>query len=215
MANRIPQQGGLGGLLDVPDPSPLPEPGLLTRLLFESEWTLAIALGAAGIFAFLLLNSRGRAKDGLKAAGVAALLAVAALFTSRLVTTEREQMAAMTRDLVAMVARGESAGLRSIFSTDARLTAAPGIGEVELDRVLSLTGEFFGPGGRYELSDHRIRDLQATTDGPNVGRVQVKVWVKHKGSGWINNSWWLLDYQRDAAGEWKVVELRALAVQGR
>lgn len=188
---------------------PLPKPPALESLLFESPALLIIALVVLALAGFFGFRAQGRASRGALLAGISLLLAGALYLMSALITTPREQMANRTRELVRAVAEADLAMLESLLDPDARLVwirqstiyTRPQL----LERVRQDMGE------RYRVEDWAILKLQATRDGPRVGRTQTQVRVN---AGGLNFSWWKIDWRLGDDGQWRVVGIEPLFIGG-
>ncbi len=179
--------------IDVPSPPPLDPGPALSRLFLESPWWVVGVLAALAVVAYATLNRRGRFQAGIRTA--LALLAAAGGIglLATMVETPRERMRAAGQALVRSVAEADSASLGALLAPDARLVyfASPeGIGR---EAILDLVDRRFR--NDYRVREWSIVDSQATVDGPNVGRVQVKVRVVGVDWNVPHFSWWRIDYR--------------------
>lgn len=194
----------------IPDPAPLPGAPLLDRLLFENDYLLPGTLLLASAAVFLVLKSRGNPGKGALAAVVLVLLAVGATLTSRLVTTPRETIAASARALVAAVANADLNALDAQLAPDATLRAWLYPFAIDKPTILDEVRKTFT--NQYPLKEHAILELQASKDGPEVARVQVKVRAVPREQEFPHLSWWRLDYRKGTDGVWRVRRVEPLAV---
>lgn len=202
---------------DPPVPK-LPSPPLLAHALFESPWGLIAAALIAGLVTFFVLNTRGKAQQGLLVFGAAAFIAFVAWLTSTLITTERERLAARTVDLVNATAAVQTSELRAMLAENAQVklngyvfrTSRQAILD-DVDRVLAK---------QYPVKSVSLSSPTAVIDGPNSARTQIHV------SARVNNmmydgaigSWWRIDWRRalsptgEGTGEWSAVGMEMLQI---
>lgn len=202
---------------------PLPGPPLVERVLLEQPLPVVVLGVVAAAVAFFVLNRQGRATRaavvGLALLGVGAAVAVVA----GVVRTERERMAEATRELVMAAAGADVAGLTRLLSPDVRLFSrfsAPGygIGSAGIDReeILEKTVQLQR---QFSVREAEVREVQSVSTGPGVGSTQVQVRVK-VGAGGMEfpyQSWWRVDWRRDASGRWlaSAIEPVDLPMAGR
>lgn len=190
--------------------APLPSAPLLERFVLENPWPAAILLVLLGIAALVIFNARAKLKPGLISAGVLFVLAGGAYLTSVLVTTPREQMKQATRELVGATARVDLVELERLLSEDLsvrvpRLSRSAGKSET-INAVESILGS------QYRVREHAILEMQATLDGPRLGRTQVRVRV---GSDYgFLPSWWRVDWELGPDGTWSARRVEALWIPG-
>lgn len=193
---------------------PLPKPPALESLVFESPTLLIVALAAVALAAFFGFRAQGQTSRGSLIAGTAIVVAGALLLVSRLVTTPREHMQQRTRDLVRAVAEVDIPALNALIAPDARLIAGrfrvvAGMDGADREQIIAGVEERIG--GRYRVDDWAVLKLQATQDGPAVGRTQTQVRVN---AGGLNFSWWKIDWRLQADGQWRVVGIEPLFISG-
>lgn len=200
--------------LEVPDPTPLPGPSTVSRLLFENPLPLTLVLLVAGLVLYVVLNARTRFKHGLMAAGACVLAAGGVWILAALVQTDHEKMRETARDLVEAVAEANLADLDQLLAPEAHLSAVPTLGDIGRSAIIEAVDSNLGPGRLFEVDEHSIQEMQTALDGPSSGRVQLRVRVQTKQMGFPNVSWWGLGLSRGADGTWRVVSIRALAIRG-
>lgn len=193
---------------------PLPKPPALESLVFESPTLLIVALGAVALAAFFGFRAQGQTSRGSLIAGMAIVLSGALLLVSRLVTTPREHMQQRTRELVRAVAEVNIPALNGLLAPDARLIAdrfrvVAGMDGADREQIIAGVEERIG--GRYRVEDWAVLKLQATQDGPAVGRTQTQVRVN---AGGLNFSWWKIDWRLQEDGQWRVVGIEPLFISG-
>ena len=206
----------IANLVDVPDPPPLPTPGLLERFVFVNPLPLAVGL----ILAWLVIGLLARARQSVKHQRIAASIAmvvfclgIAVYVAGRLITTPRERMMQTTRALVAAVAKADVQTVRSSLTPDCMLSYFDAPMGIPVQAILSRVQEQFTASGAFALEDYNIRAISAIEDRDGFGRVQVKVWAKAK-SGFPVNSWWSIDYTREG-DEWKASAIQGISMSGR
>lgn len=182
-------------------PVPLPEAPLLDILLFEQPWILSLPLGVVAIVALFLMNARARLGRGLIIAGSLALLAAAVWVCAALVTTPREHIRRSTRILVDAVASADMPATDAILAPDVRIRYR-GFEAPSRPALLLAIERAMGPRGQYHLSSWRIAEIQATIDGPGLGRSQVLVRATHAQTAVPASAWVVLKWEREADGRW-------------
>jgi hypothetical protein len=209
-------QSSKGGLsfLEVPDPIPLPGPSMGTRLLFENPLPVTLVLLVAGLVLYVVLNARGRFKQGLALAGACVLVAGGLWILAALVQTEHEKMRGAARDLVDAVATVDLAQMDELLAPEARLSSVPTLGDMGKAAIIEAVGGNLGPGRVFEIDEYAIQEMQTALDGPSSGRVQLRMRVDVKQMGYPNVSWWALGLSLGPDGNWRVVSIRALAIRG-
>ncbi len=193
---------------------PLPKPPILESLVFESPTLLIVALAAVALAAFFGFRAQGQTSRGSLITGAAIILAGALLLVSRLVTTPREHMQQRTRDLVRAVAEVDIPALNGLLAPDARLIAdrfrvVAGMDGASREQIIAGVQDTIGR--QHRVEDWAVLKLQATQDGPAVGRTQTQVRVN---SGGINFSWWKIDWRLQEDGQWRAVGIEPLFISG-
>ncbi len=194
-----------------PPPPPLEEPPLWHVWLFESPaYPGGIAIGLS-LFAFLILNRRGKAKQGGYLVLAAVALAGGLWALGRFVRTDREHVMERTRDLVRATAAADLAALDPMLAEEATLLEFLDRGEVRKDRLLEQVERYLARS--YRLRSWAILDLQAVVRPTGAARTQLLVRVETDADRFVNFSWWQVDWRR--SGDRYVVErLKPLAIQG-
>lgn len=193
---------------------PLPKPPALESLLLESPTLLIVALAAVALAAFFGFRAQGQSSRGSLIAGIALVLAGALFLLSRMVTTPREKMATQTRELVRAAAEVDIPALNELMVPDARLITGrfrviAGMDGASREQIIAGVEERIG--GRYRVDEWAVLKLQATQDGPAVGRTQTQVRVN---AGGLNFSWWKIDWRLQEDGQWRVVGIEPLFISG-
>lgn len=216
VASATSAQSASGPLafLELPEPTPLPGAPLMSRLLFENPLPLSLVLLVAGLVLYVVLNARARFKQGLIAAGACVLAAGAAWILAALVQTDHERMRHASRDLIDAVATANLAALDDLLGPDVQLSSVPTLGDISKAAIIQAVIANLGPGRTFEIEDYSIQEMQTALDGPDSGRVQLRIRVQVKQMGYPNLSWWGLGLSRGVDGQWRVVSIRALAIRG-
>lgn len=207
---RVALAQGALDQLTIPDPPALPAPSLFERFVLEDPWIAALVLLAVAIGVFLAFSRVGQRRQGTIAALTALLAAAAVLVAGTLVETPRERMMDSARRLVDAVARGDAQDADRELDDHAILTLFLFPDGIEKDRILAEVAARF-TSGPYTVKEHRVIDVQASRDGSNVGRVQIKVRVVPRDQPTPFFSWWLLDFQ-EHEGAWRVAAIRPLSM---
>lgn len=195
-------------------PPPLPDPPLLEHHLLESPWaaTLLLLIGAGVSWA---LSQRQQRPRPARFASMAFLLLAAGVFAlASLVTTDRERVTRLTRDLVAAVAKADLPAVRATLAEDAMLYFFEQPGGLTLQGILDRLERDFVQGGMYQITDHSVLEVQATLDEPTRARVQTRVRVTAAATGTPYTSWWRLDFVRTGEDRWQVSGIQPLVLPG-
>lgn len=203
-------------LAQLQPPEPLPSGPLGPRLLFESPWSLVLALSLLGIAVGLgrlgALRPAGHRGVLRGVAMAVAVLAITLAATQALVRTPKEEISSRTRELVAAVAEGNSQTLRALLADGCTATyfrAPEGIGKEQI--ISQVTGAF----GSGEPADATIGVLQAVADNTAFGRAQLRVTVTHDlTERFPYGSWWLVHWKKKDGGQWQAIEIRLLSAPG-
>jgi hypothetical protein len=204
-------------LPETPNIPPLPAPPLWERALLEQPGYLALFLLLAGIVVFILLNQRGKPRQGAAAATGLVLASIGVMLLGMMVQTEREQMADATRTLVDVTARNDTAALGEMLAPDARLFAGMPIPEVaavpsaglDRDGILRAVNTALT---REPLKEARVTRVQAERLSPGAGRTQATVRVVVERYAVPNTSVWRLNWRRSSDGRWRITQIEPVYV---
>lgn len=195
---------------------PLPAPPLLERTLFEQPLLAVLILLILAIIAAIAFARRNQRRRGWTIAGVLAAAAAGLYLLAALVTTERETLLDRTEGFVAATAQVDTALLNDLLSEDARLRSegniARAVPTIETRREIIDRAQRELQ-GRYHIKSWEILDRQATLDGPNVARTQVRVEVEADQFSRPHYSWWRLHWERGPDGQWRCFEVEPLWIQ--
>ncbi len=200
--------------LDAAAPPALPVPALWERYLYEQPMLLSVLVVGIGVIVGLGLQMRGK-RNAAVGVLVGAVAAAGAVFgTASAVTTAREELMEHARRLIGATALGEASSVEAMLTSDAVLYLPHFSGPERVDQIVTRVRSDLARGGAYEVREHRIREIQATADAPQRGRVQVKVIVTLQSTGYPIPSWWRLDLERARAGEWRTSGISLLSIGG-
>ena len=181
--------------------------------LLEVPWPLAGALVLGTLVGAWLLIRRGRFLVAIATGLVGLCLTGGVTVVSLLIETPREQMAWSTEQVVRHAARADPSALGSFLADKASLRVLGSQRRLERAEIIArVKGDM---AGRYALRGGAtaISRVQATIDGPGVGRTQFRLQATHDASGIPVGMWWLLHWrlERDA---WRVHALELIAFDG-
>jgi hypothetical protein len=196
---------------------PLPSPPFLQHYLFEEPWPAAGLLLVAALGAAWWLRRQNQPRRAALAALTGAALTAVVLALGALVTTEREVLAARTRDAVEAAARVDEPALRDL-AFESVTASVPGVSlPAGRDDLIATARRYLTD--HTPLKSHRVRAVSATLDGPNVARTQALVQIELAAGGkFIDGpigTRWELRWRRDPLpdggfGPWRVSSVHAL-----
>lgn len=189
---------------------PLPPAPAMERLLLANPWPAVIVLILLAIAAFVILNARGRLRQGSIAAGILLVLAGLAFGIATLVQTDHENLKAQTRALVSAVVEVNRSEMENLLDEDLTMRATRLPANADKQQVIDTVESVLG--NQYRASDHDILELQAAIFGPRVASTQVRVRVASE-FGAIP-SWWRIDWKRGDDGQWRATRIEALWIPG-
>lgn len=192
-----------------PSPAPLPDPPMLSWLLFEASGWLCAVAALLGLCLFMVLNGRGSPR-ALRVLGLCLLAGGALWAMGRAVVTPRERVLQATRTIIGDVARADADALHTHLGAGAqlvgRMAGLPLDRPDLIERVRSVTGR------QFPLDNWAMLDTQAVITAPGKAQSMVLVRVQAKEGG-INFSWWLIDWS-EIGGQWRADRIEPLAIQG-
>lgn len=192
----------------------LADPPALQHALLENPVPPVILMVALGLAAYAIASRLGRPRAGLLGAGLGLLLGGAAVLTSVLVETTRERLTARTAELVGAVAGADGRALDGLLADDVRMyVRGEGSGWAK-GRIVEWVERYLAPGSIYAVGAHRVTETQAEvgTSG-RIGRTRATVRVEPEQGG-PTLFLCMLTWQEVSAGEWVVIEIDPLWVQG-
>ncbi len=191
----------------------LPSPPFFEHLLFESPLPLILALLALALGLVIIAFRRVSVRHLLAGAGLAVLAAVVALL-AMLVTTEREKVDRLTRELIEATAPLNSPRVRSIIEPDANIVDVDGTRFTSIEDGLARLMLYQSRGAGLS---HYITSLTAQTDETEYARTAVTIFSSTDISGQPSyaRTQWLLTWHRDASGQYHVSEVRWISLDGK
>lgn len=199
--------------IEAPDFEPLPGPPLYERFLFEQPWPLIAVLLAVAVVGWWILAQRGRARASWVTPLVCLAAAAGVWLLATLVTTEREQLADRSRELVDALAEVDLNRVEGMLDSRVSLYLFDAPDGRNKQAILSAAEEYLGR--RYTLVSHQVHDVRAQVRGQGLGRTQVRVEATAEGSRTPNMSWWQLDWVRSSPDEpWRVSAIEPLWIRG-
>lgn len=210
------QEGGLQAVLaqfDVfegANVAPLPPSPVIERVLLDNPWPAVVMFALVGLVGFVVLNGRGKGRQGLVMGLAGLVLAAAAYGVGWVVSTPREQIKQGTRELIDATAGVDIGALDALLDEDVEVFVTRVGRGADKDQIIEAVERYLG--STYRVREWSILDLQATLDGPRLGRTQVRVRVT--GELGVLPSWWRIDWLRQPDGSWVVRRIEALWIPG-
>ncbi len=194
----------------------LPAPPWFESVLFESPWTIAVALVVVGGVLFWWFNRVQQGRRGLFALAGGVGLAAALIVTAQTVTTLRERLKARTVELVDAVARADQVAMEAMLAPDVRVSVFGRDRGFTAESIVRWVDTMMRPGtGTYAVREHSESELGASIDGSNTARTQVRVRVTPESSPLPVGSWWRVHWRRDGTGAdapWRVTQIEVLQI---
>ncbi|MBX3358493.1 MAG: hypothetical protein KF745_08695 [Phycisphaeraceae bacterium] len=203
----LAQQSPLAGSSSVP---PLPSPPFLAHHFLESPATVAGTFAILGALLFFILERRGKATYGIAAGGLLVLLGAATVLLACSIETTRETLAARTREIIALVARRDSAAVAPALAPDVSLAVLGVPFRWDRERLLRAVEERLA--GDLAIKEHSVTSTSATLDGPDLARTQARIRVNLEAFGMPTSSWWRLTWRHDPDGPWRIIAIEALQI---
>ncbi len=205
-------------------PAPLNAPPFLAHYFFENPIpAAAIGLALAAGCGWWVLT--GRAKGNRWLGWVAIAVAMASLgifFASRAITTERERLITMTREVIAHAVRADTVELQPMLASEVTFTLLGNESPFNRAQLLALVAKY--PGQVTPIDWHKTSNLQAALQGGTFATTQVHVRVGSKETTMYDvpvGSWWRLTWRRSGSntassemGAWVVTSLECLQIDG-
>lgn len=196
----------------IQDPQPLPPGPIVGRLTLESPAPLIACLVVAALAVWLASREPAR-RRGRVVAGLLVVVALGVGVLASVVETTPERLSRHSKELVAAVAAADADALNRRLDPAVVLITFEREGAEPLDMIVQRVATEFAKGGRLELKDYGVLEVQASSETPRRGRVQIKVRAT-LASGVPGVSWWRLDYHLGDDGEWRVSGIQPLAISG-
>lgn len=194
--------------------APLREPFDPTRYLFDNPWPLAGLLIVAAIGLVWWFNREGKARQGVRWAGLCLMLAAAVTLTGNLVTTQREILGGQTRLLISVASKADTVALESLLGREIVLTVPGNSANFSRGQILDLVRKY--PGGQYPVESVSVDRVQTVLEGRSVATTQVQVRTRAPEATMYDfpvGSWWKIGWRRDG-DRWVVSSLQCLQIDG-
>lgn len=207
-------------LAQLSTPTPLPKGPAWERLLFESPWMLPLLLVVVAVVAQRVFSSRKQPKVSWLACAALFALALASWIVASIVETPREALRRLTAELVEATAKADTRVLRPMLAADVQArdprSVLRGQFSVAADRDVLLENVDRYLNGTWKLKTWGVREVQATLDGPRVGRSQVRVTTTPENFPLPAGSWWRIDWRRGPgeADPWQAFAIEPLSLDG-
>ncbi|MCA9278121.1 MAG: nuclear transport factor 2 family protein [Phycisphaeraceae bacterium] len=194
-------------------PPKLDTGSFLSRMAFESPELLILGVVALGFVLLYSFRQADKSRVGIGAATVCVLVAIGLYATSKIVTTSRETVRDLSRELVRSVASADMRRLDELLRDD--VIVSPGdssmrfFGEMDKDATLSAVRGRFG-----ESDGTTLRASQVEASVARAGRATTHVLATGSSSEFgSGRSWWELQWvQTD--GRWQVRSIKPLWILG-
>ncbi|UCD73938.1 MAG: hypothetical protein JSV91_09080 [Phycisphaerales bacterium] len=194
---------------------PMPDPphvGLFTKYVLENPYPPAALLAALAVVMAWAALRDGRL-GRLKAAGIPALIAVAALAAGILVTTAGERGEMLARQFVDAVVAEDVVAASDMLSDNATLAVgAPTNPSFNLEYIQEQLDDLID---RYEITSNRITSLRGY--GTSSQRAEVHLACRTEvADGWSPTpSRWVLEVERQEDGSWKIARITWISIGSR
>lgn len=205
--------------LDMLQPPPslpsLPQPPAIQHALLENPIPLVIGALALGLGAYALASRLGKRRLGVLSGLGAFALGLVAVGVSLAVETNRERVIERTTRLVAAVAAADLPALDRLLDSEVRLVLpGAGAGRTKAD-IMAWVERSLSPSSPYALQEHRVNEVQAEINrGERTGSTRALVTLTPANQGLPSRFVCMLDWRKDAAGDWLVVDIEPLWLQG-
>jgi ketosteroid isomerase-like protein len=191
----------------MPEP---PDVSLFTRYVLENPWPVGLALLAAAAWLLWAGMREGQLKKLQGAAGVG-LAGAAVLLTGYLVVTSGERAKAVTRELVDAAVAEDAIAAVAMFTDEAAFAVGsprnPGLGiDYIRDQLIRLTE-------RYPIESNTITMLKGFSETSDMATTHMACFTNV--NGFTNVSQWVVRVKRQPDGEWKVIHLTCVTVNGQ
>lgn len=194
-------------------PAPLTESFGLEHYTLESPLAAILMLLALAGLCWVFVRPARRRAGSLAAVGLG-LSALSLAAAAHFIDTPRERVQHALVGLVDAIATGDTRRADALLAPAAAIYDFEGASPITKVAILDRVRTDFGPGGKYELSDHAVLEAQIALNSPTLATTQIKVRVSSKVWGGVYISWWRMDLARDAAGAWRVSGIQPVALPG-
>jgi hypothetical protein len=193
----------------MPDP---PTSSLFTRFVLENPWPL----GTVAIVAAVLLIWTGLREGFMRRVNVAigvGLAGIAIIILGHLVTTSGEHARAVARALVTAMVAGDRVGSVRLFANDAVLSIGssrnPGL---DHDFIVDAIDRW---ASSYKVTSNSISTMRGYTEAADMGEARMACMTEVNDFPYPNVSQWAVRARRQADGQWKIVQLTCVSINGQ
>jgi len=208
----MPHPLTLGVIL--PDNESLPSPPLLVHWLLEQPLPLVIVLVSIGAVTLLILLSQGEGRRALMALGGFAAAVGLVLLVERLIVTERERIAAGSRQFVERFIAADAQGVRELMDENVSLKSGGQAIKQDGQWLVGVAGAMKG-----EIVSHGFSGRGALVDTPNSGRTRFTVRTRFGQQSFVAgstvNSTWELSWRKSPDGRWLINGMECLSIFGQ
>lgn len=178
----------------------------------DRPWTWITLLCVAGLVLAWMGVQAGRWR-WLGASAACGLAAVGVALVARFVPTPALMATQCVRSLVAAAEAGDVATALGQFSPDAswhmRSRERPGMGRERIDAALAALGS------RHRIESNEEVSLEATTESPDLGTVEVGFRTVTASSYGMVPTRWRFEVRRASDGSWRIERVTWLTLAGR
>lgn len=207
----MPHPLTLGVIL--PDNENLPTPPLLVHWLLEQPLPLVIVLVSIGAVTLLILLSQGEGRRAMMALGGFAAAVGLLLLVERLVVTDRERIAAGSRQFVQRFIAADAQEVRELMDQNVTLKSGGQAIKQDGQWLVGVAGAMKG-----EIVSHGITQRGALVDTPNSGRTRFSVRTQFGQQSFVSgtvNSTWELSWRKSPDGQWRINGMECLSIFGQ
>lgn len=182
----------------------------MQSLLFENPWPIVFVCGALAVVLWVVGNRQRRTRLTRAAIG-AAVVGVVVYVAARVVTTDREVIAAQTEALVMATAPLDVARVESLLARGAYVSGPDGTPWIEYDRIRPQLERVTS---QRNIANHTIRNLVVDVEPAGTRArsiIDLRTSVPDSGTGLPIQSVWELHWRKETADpeqSWRVAEIR-------
>lgn len=184
----------------------------LLQPVADRPWTWITLLCAAGLVLAWMGVQAGRWR-WLVASAACGIAALGVALVARFVPTPALMATQCVRSLVAAAEAGDIATAQGHFAPDAswhmRSRERPGIGRERIDAALNALGS------RHRIESNEEVGLEATTEAPDLGVVEVGFRTVTASSYGMMPTRWRFEVRRADDGAWRIERVTWLTLAGR
>jgi hypothetical protein len=184
----------------------------LLQPIADRPWTWITLLCAAGLVLAWMGVQAGRWR-WLVASASCGVAAVAVALVARFVPTPALMATQCVRGLAAAAEAGDIAAARGHFAPDAswhmRSRERPGVGRERIDAALGALGS------RHRIESNEEVALEASTEAPDLGVVEVGFRTVTSSSYGMVPTRWRFEVRRGSDGAWRIERITWLTLAGR